>query len=1095
MLFLLLSACAPLFPQTPQRNYVRSRAMLDSTGTRATETVVYHDGLGRPSLTLTNGQTADGTYTSTATVYDQMGRESTVLLPGGGSQSAGWMVFQDALSMSRSSHGGDVCPFTSNYYDGMGRLTRSYGPGLAWRQSQKTVLRSYGHNTAYSVRRYTPESPTGGVLTQGYYPAGSLEMERVTDEDGHWAETYRDIRGLVVLVRRNGGNDTYTVYDGHGDIRFVLTPMYQEDTDLGRYAYEYRYDSHRRCVWKRLPGCDPERYWYDTEDRVCYMDDASMRSAGRRRFFLYDRHNRLAVRGTVPATITAATLTTVTYTSAAGTSSVCGTGYVPLGALEDAQLEAAHYYDSYSFLSGPPTAACVWRQHMTMSAPTTATGLRTGGISRNTDGTLSYEVVYYDERGRQTDVRTTFPGGELLVTASRLSFTGKAVETTSILRHGDNADTLLVTMGYSASGDLPVSTDVSVDGCPGHRVATLSYDDVGRVSALSLPGGVGSLSYTYNVRGWVTDIQGAIFSEHVWYNDGPGTHAFNGQAGAVRSRIGTAALPNGYKYTYDSLGRLTDAVYGEAASLALGSGRYSEYAISYNANGAITAMKRNGRLDNGTWGIVDDLTAVLDGDRPLTVEDAATELSYANAFDFHGEGEGEYEYDGNGRLTRDPNKGVEVTYDLTGTPLTLSVGDVLNTYTYSAEGVKLRVSSHFHGQIAPLPLNTVTMGGSFPGGGGLDDPGAGFDASVLRDTRYCGPFILESDTLSMVLFPGGFCSMAGGQPSFHYYITDHRGDHRAVLSEAGTLEQANYYYPLGGILGDKSTSPGLQPYKHSGKEWDHMGGLDWYDYGARMYDPALGLWTTPDSLAEKNPAVSTYAFCSNDPVNAYDPDGRHDYILNKNGTLTFFRKTNAKKTHRVFSADKKNAVTVNMELINDLLDNFTQNGSYSYTKNGNDAFAFFKFAADNSNVEWLLIGLSKKGKKEYKVVNSKEGGAVYNDVADYQYELFHLHSHPRNSNTGETKASGDYNGYQKYQEGKMLDKLYATGDIWVLNNLYNSYQKKYPASPLTDYPKAYIYYAGDNLQQRQLYQYDLSNSRFNVVYNPSYSLIKRIVEK
>ena len=37
-----------------------------------------------------------------------------------------------------------------------------------------------------------------------YYPANSLTGEKVTDEDGHFVETYRDLLGNVVLERRNG---------------------------------------------------------------------------------------------------------------------------------------------------------------------------------------------------------------------------------------------------------------------------------------------------------------------------------------------------------------------------------------------------------------------------------------------------------------------------------------------------------------------------------------------------------------------------------------------------------------------------------------------------------------------------------------------------------------------------------------------------------------------------------------------------------------------------------------------------------------------------------------------------------------------------
>ncbi len=45
-----------------------------------------------------------------------------------------------------------------------------------------------------------------------------------------------------------------------------------------------------------------------------------------------------------------------------------------------------------------------------------------------------------------------------------------------------------------------------------------------------------------------------------------------------------------------------------------------------------------------------------------------------------------------------------------------------------------------------------------------------------------------------------------------------------------------------------TTAENLQPYKYNGKELDRIRGLDWYDYGARMYDSKTIRWTTPDPI-------------------------------------------------------------------------------------------------------------------------------------------------------------------------------------------------------------------------------------------------------
>jgi RHS repeat-associated protein len=60
---------------------------------------------------------------------------------------------------------------------------------------------------------------------------------------------------------------------------------------------------------------------------------------------------------------------------------------------------------------------------------------------------------------------------------------------------------------------------------------------------------------------------------------------------------------------------------------------------------------------------------------------------------------------------------------------------------------------------------------------------------------------------------------------------------------------------------------------YNGKELQTDLDLDWYDYGARMYDAAVGRFFTQDRFSEKYYGLSPYQYTANNPVLYIDVNG------------------------------------------------------------------------------------------------------------------------------------------------------------------------------------------------------------------------------
>ena len=875
--------------QTATKNYVMTETMLNATSSQEIKAVQYYDGLGRPSELATGGQHYMGQYLHTLQTYDAAGREDVITLPAVGGMNPVFKGMTKNSNFLNQTYDDTRC-YSQTTYDALDRPTFISTPGQNWTDKGKSI--SYVTNAANSVKRYTAGSST--ATYSGYYPEGELTGEVQTDEDGITVTTYKDLMGRVVLERRGNNDDTYYVYGSDGLLYFVLQPMFQQSAS-NYYRYRYTYDAHGRMTGKYEPGSNvPTLYRYDSEGRLIAERDRRVTPVNRSRFYLYDRLGRLCVQGNTsnyPQSSTAPAY--VSRTSASGFYQVCGSGYYVRNGftLQNPVVEAIYYYDDYSFLSTTACAALIGNNDFTLSNPVCATSLPTGVITATSDGRRLLSVNYYDAKGNLTDQRQTTLDGGFLRTVTTYDFTDKPLTVENTLTtggltfHFSEANTYKATSGQLQMTSLTYNNDTTV------QVRKLTYDQLGRIQKEEQHGGRFSTTFGYNLHGWLTSILSSntatatdLFSQNLYYETGVGTPSYNGNISTMQWKTGTNG--HGYLFNYDVRNRLTAATYGNYNISPLG--YLNSETIAYNRNSAITSLTRTGNSLAG-YGNIDQLTYSYTGNRLKAIDDLASSNIYDGSFEFvNGSiATTEYEYNAAGDLTQDKNKGIAlINYDLLGHPtrIQLTNGNVTE-YVYAADGRKLR-EKH----------STAVDGLSVNYGQTLElTPAQIMSVDSVDYVENMKVKVLSSNsTISSrecdYHFDGGYLAathfritlplsnpVEGDYEAFYYYLRDHQGNNHVVVNGSGTVEQTNDYYAYGGPWGDACTNQGFQPFKYNGKELDRIHGLDWYDYGARRYDPAVGMFTQVDPLCEQYPHLNPYLYCAGNPVNYVDPDGRAWY--------------------------------------------------------------------------------------------------------------------------------------------------------------------------------------------------------------------------
>lgn len=693
-------------------------------------------------------------------------------------------------------------------------------------------------NYRYAHQEYSHMISAGGETAQGAVTTSyevrawthnsttnNYIVTTIEDEAGHEVETWTDGWGRKVrTVSDPNGKAAETIfeYDELGNLTKVISPNNSVTT--------YAYTKKGELTSTTSPDAGTVNYKYDRAGNLRFSQDAKQAGNSEVTFYTYDELGRVLKQG----------VATATFSNLDGNSSY------------SFETNSSNWKGVYAYDVKPSTSQAPWNQFSSFISGTSVThttGSLVARAWRVVDGVSSeigsnpwqVEIYSYNSEGQLEDkwIRTGNKSGwdtDLSYSYNRqgeIITRGVTVGSQSLYQFYEyNQRGLLSAVYAHTTNSKPLAAEVSY-----------SYTATGAIDQIDYKGSK-DVDYAYTIRDWVEEINSigspnGNFAAYYDYTDNG--NVSKAQFHNPQNQI-TGHDHYHQSFTYDGLNRLTSADYGTGSS---GSSPYFDLTgLTYDDAGNLTGLKR----DDDTGSLIDNLSYSYgsNSNRLQSISDGVSATS--ESWDAE---DASFGYDANGNLTSQSGKISNISYDFRNLPVEFSMsGGADVVANYNADGQRILKE--------------------LQGGGWQFYVMDGQQTLAVIDNNGFSHFNLVGN--------GTFGRWESGGDR-RYYITDHLGSTRAVVDDAGTVLETFDYYPFGLLMPGRTSTSGNTMEKFTGHELDEEVGLNLFYAGARYLDPALGRWHSVDPLAAKYPGWSPYNYVLNNPVNAFDPDGRDVWFV------------------------------------------------------------------------------------------------------------------------------------------------------------------------------------------------------------------------